>query len=129
MDIFHAAIKEKKYTCFLQEDTVLPMMYMPDALKATIGIMEAPLENVRIRSSYNLAAFSFSPAELAEEIKAVVPGFTISYKVDFRQKIAEGWPRIIDDSRARKDWNWSNDFDLPAMVKNMVENLLPILQK
>lgn len=129
VDIFHAAIKEKKYTCFLQEDTVLPMMYMPDALKATIGIMEAPLENVRIRSSYNLAAFSFSPAELAEEIKAVVPGFTISYKVDFRQKIAEGWPRIIDDSRARKDWNWSNDFDLPAMVKNMVENLLPILQK
>ena len=129
VDIFHAAIKEKKYTCFLQEDTVLPMMYMPDALKATIGIMEAPLENVRIRSSYNLAAFSFSPAELAEEIKAVVPGFTISYKVDFRQKIAEGWPRIIDDSRARKDRNWSNDFDLPAMVKNMVENLLPILQK
>lgn len=121
--IFHEALKNGRYECFLSENTRLPMMYMPDAIKATIGIMQAPSEKVKIRSSYNLAAFSFTPAELAEIIKKFVPGFTISYKPDSRQAIADSWPKSIDDSKAREHWGWHSDFDLESMAKDMFTHL------
>lgn len=123
VDIFHQAIKEKKYTCFLSENTTLPMMYMPDAIKATLQIMDAPNDSVKVRSSYNVAGISFSPKEIAAEIKKQIPEFEISYDIDFRQGIADSWPQIIDDSKARADWKWNHDFDLSQMVKNMLENL------
>lgn len=123
VDIFHKALKSGTYTCFLKEDTTLPMMYMPDAIRATVEIMDAPSEKIRIRSSYNLAGISFSPEEIAEEIKSALPGFTIDYQPDFRQKIAESWPQVINDLEARQDWGWTHEFDLRAMVKNMIENL------
>lgn len=121
--IFHEALEKKSYTCFLKEDMRLPMMYMPDGINATISIMEAPSEKIRIRSSYNLSAFSFTPAELALEIKKHIPEFSISYEPDFRQAIAESWPAIIDDSDARKDWGWKNSYDLSAMTEDMLVNL------
>lgn len=123
VDIFHQALKNGAYECFLEEDTTLPMMYMPDAIRATIEIMEAPAEQIKVRSSYNIAGISFDPKEIAEAIRREIPGFEISYKPDFRQKIASSWPQVIDDSRARADWNWKHDYDLEAMVKNMLENL------
>lgn len=123
VDIFHQAIKSKKYTCFLSESTTLPMMYMPDAIKATLQIMDAPQNSVKIRSSYNIAGISFNPKELAAEIKKQIPEFEISYNIDFRQSIADSWPQIIDDTKAREDWKWRHDFDLSQMVKNMLENL------
>jgi nucleoside-diphosphate-sugar epimerase len=123
VDIFHQAKAQNSYECFLAEDTVLPMMYMPDAIKATIGIMEAPAENVKIRTAYNLGAFSFDPQTLARIIQQHHPGFSISYAPDFRQKIAANWPQNIDDSAARQDWGWSNDFSLVDMVKDMLENV------
>ncbi len=121
--IFYDALKKNSYECFLSEDTMLPMLYMPDAVKATIGLMEAPAEKVKIRSSYNLAGFSFTPAGLAKEIEKQLHGFTISYKPDFRQAIAESWPGSIDDSRARNDWQWSPDYSLEQMVKDMLLNI------
>jgi nucleoside-diphosphate-sugar epimerase len=123
VEIFHEALEEDHYTCFLSEDTYLPMMYMPDAIKATIDLMQAPKENITIRTSYNLSGMSFSPGEIAAEIKKHRPGFTIEYKPDYRQAIANSWPQSIDDTVARRDWGWKEKFDLPAMTKDMLENL------
>nr|5Z75_A Chain A, Artificial L-threonine 3-dehydrogenase [synthetic construct]5Z75_B Chain B, Artificial L-threonine 3-dehydrogenase [synthetic construct]5Z75_C Chain C, Artificial L-threonine 3-dehydrogenase [synthetic construct]5Z75_D Chain D, Artificial L-threonine 3-dehydrogenase [synthetic construct] len=123
VDIFHKALEDGKYTCFLSEDTALPMMYMDDAIRATIELMEAPAENIKIRSSYNLAGMSFTPEEIAEEIKKHIPDFEISYEPDFRQAIADSWPASIDDSVARKDWGWKPEYDLDKMTEDMLKNL------
>lgn len=123
VEIFHAAKAEKKYTSFLQEDTYLPMMYMSDAIRATIELMEAPLEKINIRTSYNLSGMSFSPKEISEEIKKHIPEFEMSYKADYRQKIANSWPQSIDDTVARKDWGWKEEYNLEAMVKDMLLNV------
>ena len=123
VDIFYKAISEKKYDCFLSSETKMPMMYMDDAIAATIQIMQAPAEQVKIRSSYNLAAMSFTPTEIAAEIKKHIPEFSISYSPDFRQKIADSWPASIDDSLARKDWNWNHKFDIESMTKDMIAHL------
>jgi nucleoside-diphosphate-sugar epimerase len=123
VEIFHEAIEEKAYTCFLEENTYLPMMYMPDAIRATIELMEAPAEKISIRTSYNLSSMSFSPSEIAAEVKKHVPDFQMSYKPDYRQAIANSWPQSIDDSVARQDWGWKHDFDLPEMTADMFENL------
>lgn len=123
VDIYHKALKEGKFECFLSEETALPMMYMDDAIRATVEIMQAPIESIKIRSSYNLSGVSFTPAEIAAEIKERIPNFTISYKPDFRQKIADSWPASIDDSFARKDWKWKHKFDLASMTDEMLENL------
>jgi nucleoside-diphosphate-sugar epimerase len=121
--IFHEALQTGTYQSFLSEQSTLPMMYMPDAIKATLGIMEADSEKIKIRSSYNLAAISFSPKEIAEEIKKHIPNFSISYKSDFRQVIADSWPKSINDSYAREHWGWKPDFNLSDMVKDMLKNL------
>ena len=123
VDIFHKALKHGKYISFLNAETTLPMMYMDDAINATIGIMKAPKDSIRIRSSYNLSAMSFNPKEIAESIKKHIPGFEISYKPDFRQKIADSWPQSIDDSDARNDWGWKHSYSLDEMTKIMIENL------
>lgn len=123
VEIFHEALAEKKYDCFLKEDTYLPMMYMPDAIRATIELMEAPADKISIRTSYNLSAMSFSPKEIAAAIRKHIPEFAITYSPDYRQSIAESWPQSIDDSVARKDWGWKEDFGLEAMTKDMLENL------
>ncbi len=123
IEIFHEAIEHKKYECFLKEDTFLPMMYMPDAIRATIELMEAPTEKISVRTSYNISAMSFSPGEIAAAIKKQIPAFSISYKPDYRQSIAESWPQSIDDSTARNDWDWKEEYDLEAMVKDMLANL------
>jgi nucleoside-diphosphate-sugar epimerase len=123
VDIYHKALKDGTYECFLSEDTVLPMMYMDDAIRATVEIMQAPVEDIKIRSSYNLSGISFSPKEIAEEIKKHLPDFAISYKPDFRQKIADSWPASIDDASARADWNWNHQFDLASTTLEMLENL------
>ena len=123
VEIFHEAIEEKKYECFLNAGTYLPMMYMPDAIKATIELMEAPAANISVRHSYNISAMSFSPEEIAAEIKKHIPEFEISYKPDYRQQIADSWPQSIDDRVARNDWEWKEDYDLEKMVKDMFENL------
>ena len=123
VEIFHEALEEKSYECFLQEDTYLPMMYMPDAIKATIELMEAPAEKIKIRTSYNISGMSFSPKEIAAEIKKHIPEFEISYKPDYRQQIANSWPQSIDDSVARNDWGWKEDYDLSAMTQDMLDNL------
>jgi len=123
VDIYYKALENKAYTCFLSEETALPMMYMDDAIKATISIMQAPADDVKIRSSYNLSAMSFTPKEIAESIKKQIPEFTIAYEPDFRQAIADSWPASIDDSCARNDWGWKHDFDLEKMTAVMLENL------
>jgi nucleoside-diphosphate-sugar epimerase len=123
VDIFHKAVSGQPFECFLSENTRLPMMYMPDAIRATIGIMEAPSDKVRIRSSYNVSGFDFTPAELAEEIQKHISDFSISYKPDFRQAIADGWPGSIDDSSARADWGWQNEYSLEAMTADMLSHL------
>lgn len=123
VEIFHEALEEKKYTCFLNEDTYLPMMYMPDAIRATIELMEAPAEKISVRTSYNLSAMSFSPKEIAEEVKKHVPEFKMEYKPDYRQEIANSWPASIDDSVARRDWGWKEEYDLKAMTVDMIRNL------
>src|SRR5690554_2236373 len=123
VDIYYKALENKTYECFLSENTGLPMMYMDDAIRATIQIMQAPQEQIKIRSSYNLSAISFTPKEIAEEIKKHIPEFTITYNPDFRQKIADSWPSSIDDSRARQDWSWKHEFDLDKMTQVMLENL------
>jgi nucleoside-diphosphate-sugar epimerase len=124
VEIFYEAIKHMKYQCFLREDSTLPMMYMPDCIKATIDIMNADLNNLKHHADFNLAAISFSPRELAEEIKKHLPKFTITYKPDHRQAIADSWPKSIDDSAARGEWGWKPNYDLPAMVKDMIEALM-----
>jgi len=123
VDIYHQALAQKTYECFLSENTYLPMMYMPDALKATLDLMHAPAEQVKIRSSYNLSAMSFSPKEIAESIQKHIPDFTITYKPDSRQNIADSWPQSIDDTAAREDWGWKPQYDLDEMTKDMLENL------
>jgi len=123
VEIFHEALEEKQYTSFLQEDTYLPMMYMPDAIRATIELMEAPAEKISIRTSYNLSSMSFSPKEIAAEIQQHIPDFSIQYEPDYRQDIANSWPQSIDDQVARRDWGWKEEFQLPEMVKDMLVNL------
>ena len=124
VDIYHKALSDRKYECFLSAETKMPMMYMDDAINATIRIMQADAENIKIRSSYNLAAMSFTPTEIAAEIKKHIPEFEITYKPDFRQKIADSWPASIDDRDARKDWGWQHEFDLASMTKDMLAQLL-----
>jgi nucleoside-diphosphate-sugar epimerase len=123
VDIFHHAVQGRPYTCFLKKDTALPLMYMPDAVRATIELMEAPASAIRERRAYNLAGMSITPAVLAEEIARHVPGFKISYAPDFRQRIAQTWPASIDDGCAQHDWGWKLEFDLPALVEEMLEKL------
>lgn len=123
VDIYYKALENASYECFLSENTGLPMMYMDDAIRATIQIMQAPKEQIKIRSSYNLSAISFTPKEIASEIKKHIADFTITYNPDFRQKIADSWPSSIDDSRAREDWGWNHEFDLAKMTQVMLENL------
>ncbi len=123
IEIFHEAIKSGNYTSFLSEDTALPMMFMDDAIKATIDIMEAPAEKVRLRSSYNLSAMSFTPKELAKAIKSVLPDFEISYNPDFRQEIADSWPSSIDDTAAREDWGWNHAYNLEKLTQAMLDGL------
>jgi nucleoside-diphosphate-sugar epimerase len=126
--IFHEAIRNKQYECFLSENTELPMMYMHDALRATIGLMDAPAEQVKIRSSYNVGAFSFTPKQLAEEIRRHIPEFKITYKPDVRQQYADSWPQSIDDSCARKDWNWKPEYTLSAMTDDMLSHIQAMVQ-
>ena len=121
--IFHEALKNKTYECFLSEDTALPMMHMEDAIRATIEIMHASAESIKIRGSYNLAGISFTPAQIAAEIQKHIPDFTISYKPDFRQAIANSWPQSILEDEAKKDWNWSAKYNLSSLVENMLANL------
>lgn len=127
--IFYEAIRHGKYQCFVGPQTVLPMMYMPDAIRGTIELMEAPREKLTVKTSYNLAAISFSAKELADEVARLIPGFTCTYVPDQRQKIADSWPKSIDDSQARRDWGWRHEYDLPKMASDMVANLRPILEK
>lgn len=123
VEIYHEALAKGRYTSFLSEDTYLPMMYMDDAIRATIELMEAPVESLKTRMSYNVSAMSFSPKEIAASIQKHIPGFTIDYAPDFRQEIANGWPQSIDDTAARKDWNWKPEFDLDKMTETMLHNL------
>lgn len=123
VEIFHEAIEEKKYTCFLKPDTYLPMMYMPDAIRGTIELMEAPADKISVRTSYNFSSMSFSPADLGNEIKKYIPDFTLMHKPDYRQAIADSWPKSIEDSSARNDWGWQPEYDLQRMTKDMFDNL------
>lgn len=123
VEIFHAALREGRYTCFLEADQALPMMYMPDALRATLELMEAPAERIRERGSYNLAGVSFTPAQIAAEIAKRVPGFRVDYAPDYRQEIAATWPRSVDDAPAREDWGWRPRYELGALVEDMLANL------
>jgi nucleoside-diphosphate-sugar epimerase len=123
VEIFHEALAEKRYDCFLREDTFLPMMYMPDAIRATIELMEAPREKIQTRTSYNIAALSFSPQQLAQEIQKHIPEFTIAYKPDYRQAIADSWPQSIDDTVAQHEWGWQPEYDLVRLTADMLENL------
>ncbi|CAA0140868.1 NAD-dependent epimerase/dehydratase. Putative L-threonine 3-dehydrogenase [Tenacibaculum maritimum] len=123
VDIYFEALRKGTYECFLSKDTRLPMMYMDDAINATIKIMQADKNDIKLRTSYNLSAISFTPEEIAREIQAYVPNFNITYAPDFRQAIADSWPQVIDDSSAREDWGWSHQFDLPLMTKDIITNL------
>ena len=123
VEIFYSAIQTGSYNCFLREDTVLPMMYMPDALRAAIDIMEADSRKVKLHRGYNLAAFSFSAGELAAEIAKYVPGFRATFSPDSRQAIADSWPRSVDDSPARRDWGWKEGYGMPGMVIDMLAKL------
>lgn len=123
VDIFHKAVETGKYESYIDQGTRLPMMYMPDAIKATLELMDAPKETIKVRTSYNVAAMSFTPAELAVAIQQHLPDFQITYQPDFRQAIAASWPESIDDREARKDWNWQESFDLAAMTSDIIKNL------
>ncbi|MDB9960996.1 NAD-dependent epimerase/dehydratase family protein [Oceanihabitans sp.] len=123
IEIYHEAIKNSRYDCFLTEDTELPMMFMDDAIKATVNIMEAKKESIKIRSSYNLSALSFTPKQIAESIQKHIPNFSMTYTPDFRQDIADSWPKSIDDSRAREDWNWEHAFSLENITQEMLNQL------
>ena len=127
VDIFYRAKKEAKFECFLSSETELPMMFMADAIRATVELMEAPREQITIRSAYNLSGCSFTPASLTEKIKYHIPSFEITYKPDFRQEIADSWPKSIDDSFARKDWSWKEEFGVEKMVDVMLKNVNPDL--
>lgn len=123
VEIYHKALKQGQYTCFLKKDTMLPMMFMDDAIRATLELMEADAERIKVRSAYNLAAMSFDPEEMARSIQKHLPDFTIDYDPDFRQLIADSWPKSIDDSHAQNDWNWKPEFDLDRTTETMLENL------
>jgi nucleoside-diphosphate-sugar epimerase len=123
VEIFHEALSDQHYDCFLEKDTYLPMMYMPDAIRATIELMEAPSEKIKVRTSYNLSSMSFSPEEISSEIRKHIPGFTIQYAPDYRQTIANSWPQSIDDSVAREQWGWKHEYDLANMTTDMLANL------
>lgn len=123
VEIYHKAISEGRYTCFLKEDTALPMMFMEDAIRATLQIMGAAAEQIKVRSSYNLSAMSFTPAEIAMSIQKHLPNFQIAYKPDFRQTIADSWPNKINDTTAQQDWNWKAEFDLEKTTQEMLRNL------
>lgn len=123
VDIFHKAIKNEPFECFLCADTMLPMMYMDDAVKAAINLMEADKDKIGIRSSYNLSAMSFTPKQIVKEIQKTYSEFKVKYKPDFRQKIADSWPQSVDDSIARADWGWNHDYAFPNLVKTMIVNL------
>lgn len=127
--IFHEALKKGSYECFLSENTALPMMHMEDAIRATIEIMHAPAENIKIRGSYNLSGISFSPRDIAAEIKKHIPDFSITYKPDFRQAIADSWPKSINDQEARQHWGWKEKYNLPKLVENMLVNLRQTAEK
>ncbi len=129
VEIYYEAIEEGRYTSFISENTAMPMLYMDDAINATLKLMEAPKENITVRTSYNLGGMSFTPAELAAEIKKEIPEFEIDYKPDFRQAIADSWPASIDDSVAKKDWGLNYDFDITEMTKDMIKNLKSKLLK
>lgn len=126
IEIFYEALEEKKYTCFLDRDTYLPMMYMPDAIRATIELMEAPVARIGIRTSYNISGMVFSPAEIAAEIKKYIPEFSIDYNPDYRQAIANSWPQSIDDREAANNWGWKPEYDLAAMTEDMYINVKKI---
>ncbi|MEI6265739.1 MAG: NAD-dependent epimerase/dehydratase family protein [Sphingobacteriia bacterium] len=123
VEIYSEALDNKKYNCFLKEDTYLPMMYMPDAIRATMELMNAPAKSISVRTSYNVAGMSFSPKEITNSIQQHIPDFTINYKPDSRQAIADSWPQSIDDSVAHQDWGWKPEFDLAKMTKDMLDNL------
>jgi nucleoside-diphosphate-sugar epimerase len=123
IEIFNEAMENEKYNCFLKADTYLPMMYMPDAIRATIELMEAPAERISVHTSYNVAGITFSPSEIGAEIKKHIPGFEIDFSPDYRQAIADSWPESIDDSVAKKDWGWRSEFDLSRMTTDMLLNL------
>ncbi len=123
VEIYHQALSKKAYTCFLNKDTKLPMMFMDDAIRATLLLMESDPKDIKIRSSYNLAAMSFSPEEIAKSIQTRIPDFKIDYKPDFRQEIADSWPNSIDDSQTRSDWGWKPEFDLERTTQAMMDNL------
>ena len=123
VNVFHESILKGEYECFLKEDTALPMMYMPDAIRATIELMESPAEKIKIRSSYNLAGISFNPKQIAEEVTKHLPNFEMTYNPDVRQEIANSWPSSIDDSCAKKDWNWQLKYNLDKMSSDMMQNL------
>lgn len=123
VEIYHEALHQKKYTSFLSADTYLPMMYMPDAIRATMELMEAPADSISVRTSYNISAMSFSPADIGASIKKHIPDFSMQYSPDYRQKIAESWPRSIDDMVARRDWGWKEEYNLDRMTEDMFSNL------
>ena len=123
VDIFHKAVQREHFNCFLREDTALPMLYMPDAIRGTLELMEAPTEKLTVRTAYNLAGMTFTPAELAASIKEILPAFSITYHPDFRQQIADSWPASIDDAEARADWGWKPGFDLGGMTRDMIKHL------
>lgn len=129
IDIYHKALKHNKYICFLKAGTTLPMIYMDDAIRATLDLMSAPSENIKIRSSYNLAAISFDPEEITSSIQKQLPNFKIEYTPDFRQAIADSWPQSIDDQDARDDWNWKHSYNLDAITEDMLKNLSPKYSK
>lgn len=129
VDIYHKALRNEPFECFLSEDTYLPMMYMSDAIKATLDLMQAPADQIKVRSSYNASAISFSPKEIVESIKKQIPEFSATYKPDFRQKIADSWPDSIDDSVARKDWGWAPSYDLDKMTNDILQNLPSLLSE
>ncbi|MCK4352464.1 NAD-dependent epimerase/dehydratase family protein [candidate division WOR-3 bacterium] len=128
VEIYYEAIKHKKYTCFVRENTVLPMMYMPDCVKAIIDLADVPLSKLKHHTDFNVTAMSFSAGELADSIKEIIPEFTCEYKPDFRQAIADSWPKSLDDSAAREEWGWKPEYDLPKMTKDMIEKLSPKLK-
>ncbi|BAX78921.1 NAD-dependent epimerase/dehydratase family protein [Labilibaculum antarcticum] len=123
VDIYHKAVLKEEFTCFLNEDCELPMIFMEDAIRATIELMDAPKESIKVRTSYNLAGVSFSPADMAISIQKIYPDFKIKYEADFRQEIASKWPNSIDDSKAKEDWNWKPEYDLEAITNTMIEKL------
>ena len=126
VEIYHSAVKQEKYSCFLNPETKLPMIFMDDAIRSTIELMQAPKENIRTRTSYNLGGMSFSPSEIASEIQKLCPNFKVEYNVDFRQEIADKWPKSINDDEARKDWDWKPKYDLKSMTVLMLEKLKEI---